>query len=158
MLIAGSVFSKGKESEVTIASKNYRHLGRITMSFMYDNITIEKKHLDNGKQELTEKDFGQSNIDKFLLDLMFNTISTKHQINLSKDDVGSDIKIKVNPIYLAHADRLTSFCDVYIFDKENKQLSQFYTWCTDLLNVTEIDKTKNDFLQKMTAELDKISK
>ncbi|MBN2444891.1 MAG: hypothetical protein JXJ04_26285 [Spirochaetales bacterium] len=100
------------------------------LSFVYDNITIETKILDEGKEEKTIKDFGQSSLDLQLIDGIYYLLDNAG-INITKYNDTSEGKIKLHPVAFIYSGGVYYIIDIYIYKNDEliyrKQIHKIFS-------------------------------
>jgi hypothetical protein len=96
----------------------------VLLEFKYKNITVETKVMDGGKIEKTIRDFGQTNYNVQLMDLIVFKLNDK-KVN-AFTDVNNDFQyhVKIDPVVL-DADRGNIYSiEVEIFDAKDKMVKR----------------------------------
>lgn len=84
------------------------------IEFSYDNVTTEVKTLPDGSEEISIKDFGQSDASLQILDNIFLDLTNK-ELNISKDNDSAEGRISIHPVFFYGTSSISASINVYIY-------------------------------------------
>jgi hypothetical protein len=123
------------------------NIGLVSLLFKYEIIVIESKMMENGKEEITKKYFGQSNLDLMIIDSIEYSLHNVYKLNVSRIEKDSIYTIKINPI--SNISSSTYLLEIVIYDKnknikDRKIISQYNIYDSD--NINSLINKCNDFI------------
>ncbi len=145
-----------KPTEGVASNDDLLYLGEVSVSFLYDNKEIDSKKLENGKYEITEKDFGQPSMSLLIYDSFYDTLKKSCKITLSNNPSTSNLKIKINPVFYSSNGFPIAASTIAIHDKDNKQLAFIVICSKALYDADNYNDFAQQFTKKVILELKKI--